>query len=375
MSSMRSIALSGTFAAIIAIALILAVIYIPGIGLGINTTTTATTPSPSNTGTMEVLLTDPPTVPENVSAVYIEYSEVQVHIADAGNSSGWYQLTGSGEVNLMSVVNVSQTIATSNLPAGKFNGLRFNVTGVSVTYSPDLDIVKSQNYTGLMVNSHNTLYVWIPGGINVTAAETSAALVDLTPTVVLAGSASNPTFVFIPTATGYVIPSSAIPAESHAIGTRVDLASSSWWTTVERGTHFAIMSVSLTLDSLNITVTNQGTSSVILRLAGVTTQTSLSGGMESTLRTSDIFAIENNGTLVNLNTTNKDSVENQVASGGFLLGPGQSITLSYTGPIRIGFQVGIIVPKYSPPPIVPNQFYMVWVQGNGQIAQAGAYAA
>jgi Domain of unknown function (DUF4382) len=369
MSSVRSVALSGAIAAVIAIALILAVIYIPRVGLGVNSTPT------SSSGTMEVLLTDPPTVPENVSAVYIQYSEVEAHVAVAGNSSGWYNLSGSGEVNLMSVVNVSQTIATSNLPAGKFNGLRFNVTGILVTYSPNPNIVKSQNYTGLMVNGHNTLYAWIPGGINVTAAKTSAALVDLAPTVVLAGNRSNPMFVFIPAATGYVIPSSAIPAESHAIGARINLASSSWWTGVERGTHFGITSVSLTPDSLSITVLNQGTSSVILRLAGVTTQTLVTEGMESPLRTSDIFVVESNGTLVNLNTTNMGSVDNQVASGGFILASGQSVTLTYKGPIEIGFQVSTILPKFVPPPIVPNQFYMVWVQGNGQIAQAGAHVS
>ena len=369
MSSVRSVTLSGVIATVIAVGLIIAVIYAPGIGLGFGTNTTQ-----SSEGTMAVLLTDPPTVPGNVSAVYIQYSQVQAHVANSGNQSGWQDLTGSEEINLMSVVNVSQTIANSNLPAGQFNGLRFNVTQITVTYSPNPTAQQAQNYTGLMIHGHNTLYVWIPGGINVVAAQTAAAMIDLTPTVVLAGSTSNPTFIFIPSARGYVIPSSSIPAQSHAIGERSDLAENSWWSGIEAGTKFAITYVSLSATSLNVTVTNQGSSSVEIRLAGVTTQTTMSGGMESMLKTSDIFAVQSNGTMVNLNTTSAVSVDDQVAAGGLLLAPGQRVTLTFKGPVLIGAQIQIMFPKFIPPMVAPGSFYMVWVQGNGQIAQAGTSA-
>jgi hypothetical protein len=365
MSSVRSVAFSGMIAAVIAIGVIVAVVYVPEIGLGTNA-------GLSSEGTVAVLLTDPPTVPENVSAVYIQYNQVQAHIANAGNQSGWHPLTGFGEINLMSIVNVSQTIASSKLPAGKFTGFRFNVTGIIVTYSPNPAVQKAQNYTGMTIHGRNTLYVSIPGGINVVAAQTSAALIDLTPTILLAGTQSDPTFIFIPSARGYVIPSSSIPAESQSIGAKSDLRGNSWWSGVEEGTKFAITSVSLSKTSLAVVVQNQGSSSIDMRLAGVTSQTSMSGGIENMFRTSDIFVVQSNGTLVNFNATNIDSVQDEVAAGGLLLAPGQSVTLTFHGPILLGSQ--ITFSKFVPPPVTPGYFYMVWIQGNGQMAQAGTKA-
>ena len=393
MSSVRNIVLSGTIAAIVAIGLIIAVVFIPGAGLGISSTTSAHlstsssiqtgstsqsvstsqggpgTTEQSQQGTMAVLLTDPPTVPENVTAVYMQYSEVQAHIANAGNNTGWYDLDGSGVVNLMSVVNVSQTIASQNLPSGRFNGLRFNATSVVVTY-------EGTNYTALFISGHDTLYVWIPGGINVTAAQTTSALIDLTPTVLLAGNSSSPTFIFVPAAAGYVFPSASIPAESHVIGARVNLSNNSFWLNIRHKIKFAITSISLTPTSLSITVVNQGTASFVMRLAAITTQSTLSGGMEGQLRTGDIFVIENNGTLVTLNATNWSTVANQVAAAGLLLAPGQSIVLHYSGaPIEIGMQMGMHFNNLAmTTPIKVGSTYHVWVQGSDQIA-SGAVTA
>jgi hypothetical protein len=369
MSSVRSVALSGVIAAVIAAGLIFAFIFVPGVGLG-------TTPlSQSSEGTMAVLLTDPPTVPENVSAVYIQFAKVQAHISSANtNQSGWYDLTGAGVINLMSIVNVSQTIATSNLPQGRFNGLRFNMTGVIVSYSPNPSAQTAQNYTGMMVYGHNTLYVWIPGGINVVAAQTAAALIDLTPTVLLVGNPSNPGFVFVPSARGYVIPTTSIPVQSHTIGGKSELNENPWWSSVKAETKFEITSVSLTNNSLAIVVANDGSSNVEIHLAGVTTQATISGGGESMLRTSDLFAVQSNGNLDNLNTSSPESVENQVATGGLVLAPGQSATLTYNGPVRIGAQIQTIFPKYIPPMVVAGSPYVIWVEGSGQIAQAGTSA-
>ena len=388
MSSVRNIVLSGTIAAIIAIGLIIAVVFIPGAGLGINSTTSAhpstsssvqtgstsqsgpSTTEQSQQGTLAVLLTDPPTVPENVTAVYMQYSEVQAHIANAGNNTGWYDLTGSGVVNLMSVVNISQTIASQNLPSGSFNGLRFNATSVVVTY-------EGVNYTALFISGHDTLYVWIPGGINVTAAETTSALIDLTPTVLLAGNSSSPAFVFVPAAVGYVFPSTSIPAESHVIGARVNLSTNSFWLGIQHKTKFAITSISLTPTSLSITVVNQGTASIVMRLAAITTQSTLSGGIEGQLKTGDIFVIENNGTLVTLNATDRSTVVNQVAAAGLLLAPGQSVVLRYSGaPIEIGMQIGMHfnnLPMISA--IKAGSTYHAWVQGNDQIASGAVVAS
>src|SRR5579884_2145922 len=136
MSAKRNIALSGAIAAIVAVAFVIAAIYVlPGTGL----LQGSQTQGPS--GTLSVMLTDPPTVPQGTTDLYMTYNKVGVHVAEAGNNSGWKVFSQSGTIDLMQTINVSQTIAIGSLPAGgKFNALGFNVSSVVVTYN-------GKNYT------------------------------------------------------------------------------------------------------------------------------------------------------------------------------------------------------------------------------------
>src|SRR5689334_14834462 len=120
MSSKNKALLSGAIAAIIAMALISGLVFTPGLlrnltsgSTSISSTTSGNAPS-SGSGTLAVLMTDPPTVPDGTTAVYINYSNIQVHISQAGNYSGWIDLQSSGEINLMSIINTTQTIAATN---------------------------------------------------------------------------------------------------------------------------------------------------------------------------------------------------------------------------------------------------------------------
>src|SRR5208283_3618675 len=81
--------------------------------------TTALLSSP--TGVLGVSLTDPPTLPPSVTNVFITYSSIQVHLASAGNSSGWYTVAFSGSVDLLKVISVSLTLGSSEVVTGVFN--------------------------------------------------------------------------------------------------------------------------------------------------------------------------------------------------------------------------------------------------------------
>ncbi|MHB1908416.1 MAG: hypothetical protein ACYCQJ_06040 [Nitrososphaerales archaeon] len=85
--------------------------------------------------------------------------------------------------------------------------------------------------------------------------------------------------------------------------------------------------------------------------------------------------LENNGTLVNMNSTSLDSIENQIAGAGLLLAPGSSVTLTYSGTIQIGLQMYMYSHNYGITEIAPQSMYMSWVQGNDQIARAGVLAS
>ena len=184
MNMKNKVLVSGVLAAVIAVALIGAAVFTPGLvngssssGTTISTSSSSASPSSQSTntpnqsgsGTLAVLMTDPPTVPDGVTAVYINYSSMEVHFSQAGNQTGWTDLQTSGEIDLMSIVNESQTIASANISSGNFNGLRFNVTSAVVTF-------QGTNYTADLVYQDHTLYVWIPGGIIVSDGQTTGEL-------------------------------------------------------------------------------------------------------------------------------------------------------------------------------------------------------
>src|SRR5271157_1694401 len=104
MNSKKSALLSGTIAALIAIAVIATASSLgalrttgsPSSTVQLQGATTqqvgATSGGSSKTGTLAVLMTDPPTVPSGVTAVYITYANLAIHFRDAGNDSGWHIL-------------------------------------------------------------------------------------------------------------------------------------------------------------------------------------------------------------------------------------------------------------------------------------------
>src|SRR5487761_2705 len=357
MNTKKSIVISSVVAAIVAIALIVSSVYIPALAIG-----------PSQNGTLSVMLTDPPTVPTGVTALYINYNNVQVHISNAGNNSGWTTLSGSGQLNLMSMIDVSQTIATSNINSGTFNAIRFNITSAAVTYN-------GQNYSADLVYQEHVLTIPVAGGIQVSAATTSAALIDLTPTVLLLGTPQSPVFAMIPSARGYMVPTQSVPAEAHHIGQRHNLSQDSWWSVVSSESSFGVTSVTLTPGSLSVIVQNQGNASVVFRLAALTTGTSVSGGWQSRLSTSDVFVVDPNETLAVLSGSTRTQMYQEIAAGGYLLAPGQSATFTYSGSIVIGQQLFDLGGQIQTQLVLPGQNYVVSLTGNGIVAQAGTTAA
>ena len=362
---------SALIAAIAAVALISATILSPGL-LGTSPTAQA------GSGTLAVLLTDPPTVPNGVSAVYATYNDLQVHVSDAGNQSGWYDLHSSGQIDLMSIVNVSQTIASSNVPSGMYNLLRFNITSVVVTY-------QGTNYTALLLeNGQNasSLTVRIAGGLGVSSQQSSAAVVDLTPTVLLLGNTTNPTFAFIPTARAYTIPSNSVSRVDMHIGHRLDLRGQGWWNQIEGSGHFQITTASLSSNSLSITVTNTGNTSIVFRLAAVTSTASKSGGDASVASSSAFFVVEPNQSLVTISAGSRIQIAQTIAAGGYLLAPKSSATFTYSGPIVIGslaiqgqgqdngFNLHLTTQS-----VIPGDRYVVSLSGTQLIAQSSVVAS
>ena len=131
-------------------------------------------------GTLVLKVEDPPSEWGPASNVFIQFSEVRVHRADAGNESGWTVIVDeSGWVDLTEALNTSKTLGSESLRAGKYNLVRFNVSDAKVTVDGD-------NHTAPVESGFMTVAI-IQGGVTIESGQTSAVTIDITPRVVPRG--------------------------------------------------------------------------------------------------------------------------------------------------------------------------------------------
>jgi len=127
-------------------------------------------------GTLVIEMMDPPEYWGSASHVYIHYSEIKIHRADAEEESGWHTVIEDDRwLNLTSVVNVSKAIGQSSLQAGKYNIIRFNITEAIVT-------VNGENHTVTVVNGRLNIPI-TRGGIRVDAGQKTYLVIDITPRI------------------------------------------------------------------------------------------------------------------------------------------------------------------------------------------------
>jgi len=350
--------------------------------------------APSDQGNLSVLLTDPPTVPAGVTAIYVTYSNVAVHVGDAGNQTGWTNANTTGTVDLMKMVNVSTTIATVKVSTGVYNALRFNVSSAQVTFN-------GGNYTAFVPKAELT--VIIPGGIQVNATTNAGAIIDMHPTVLNIGSKSTPEFIIDTAASVFGLPPGTITKTIERIGTLIRIDNQQWWQHINEQytANVQITGASVTNKSLSVTIKNTGTQSVTLgtiTLAPIgsecaTPTTSSSNDQRAAplcFTGSAVFLVQNDSSLKAVSsfvlpvmeavtghgqsggkqssTTTATSTSVSTAypgSTGYTLAPGKSVTLTYTGTISFGFAfVG-----RTPPGVITGDQYQITAVGQEALAE------
>jgi hypothetical protein len=132
-------------------------------------------------GTLTMTITDPAQAPPGNSQQYdpsianilVIVSGFQVHVAAQGNASGWNSMPISTQtVDMITVLTGSKVLGTMKFSAGKYDSLRFNITGVTVNFVSGT----SSSYT---VPS-GTLKVPIPnGGFQISATSSVTVLLTL----------------------------------------------------------------------------------------------------------------------------------------------------------------------------------------------------
>jgi hypothetical protein len=121
-------------------------------------------------------IADPPptTYSSNVTAIYVNLTEIDIHSAGAADESGWHTLTTGVTLNLMSVLSTSKLLGTTTLSPGKYDELRFlasqaviTINGTNETYT-----IPSGDETGIKAPITN-------GGFHIYGGESLTVQLDL----------------------------------------------------------------------------------------------------------------------------------------------------------------------------------------------------
>jgi hypothetical protein len=163
-----------------------------------------------------VMLTDPPNVPKGTTKLEVTYSNIQLHVVSNDGIANWVAAQESGKVDLLSLVNVKQTIAILNLPTGStVDKLQFTISSAKATINnlvTPVTILTDQLVVSLR-------------GTKLTSTVTGA-LIDLRPTLMkINASDSNGEkisyYVLVPSATA-IIKSNVEESQKH-IGSKSNL--------------------------------------------------------------------------------------------------------------------------------------------------------
>jgi hypothetical protein len=319
------------------------------------------TPSQKPTpGSFLVMLTDPPTVPAGTTILNLTYSNITLYVVYSNKTSKWLPIPVSGTVDLLKLENMSETIASTQIPNNStVEKIQFTITKVDANVSGTVYPVTTLSST-LVISIANSK-------INETF---SGVLVDFNPTLVMIQATdSNGTlvdyFVLVPSATATIVTS--LSRAQVKVGTIVELGQNDRVKLVHVVESFsqyltiasASLSVNGNVTSLNVTLKNEG--DISFRICGLT----LHGDFNMTPEIPyivgwsahlDTIPFKVNGTsLVPLLGADSASI----VTSALILKPGQTVTLTFSGVLElqrvwtIKWPPGGVYPMVVTPRIIP----------------------
>jgi hypothetical protein len=299
-------------------------------------------PSVEAKSNFAVLLTDPPTVPAGTTQLNMTYSGLLLHVVYSNGSTEWIPLSASGTVNLFSLVNMTQTIASTTIPtnttvdkvqfsisevSAEINGQTYNVTTLSDTF-----VVKVSN-----------------GAVNQTL---SGVLIDFNPTLVqIQASDENDTtvyyYVLVPSANAMVI--NGIDTDHLRIGTLIKIGENNR-VCLERikedfSRNVTIVSATLTVkdDSTSLSVALENRGNFSFRIFGLTLHGEFnvvrgSNGKNGMMKENDhpsTIPFKLSGTSLIPLPGNGHDHDDYHGFSSVVIQPGESLTLAFSGVIAV----------------------------------------
>lgn len=220
---------------------------------------------------LAVMLTDPPTVPAGTTVLNLTYSDISLHVDYGNGTAEWLSVGSSGTVNSFSLINMSQTIASTTLPTNS------SVDKIQLTIAYVAAVINGTTYN--VTTLSDTLVLQVRNSqINQTL---SGVLIDFNPTLVQIQSVDangNPVdyYVLVPSATAAIV--NSLDRAQVKVGTIVRLGDNDRHgiTNVVQdfSQNIAITSASLSVSgnttSLSVTLQNNG--DLTFRIFGVMLQ-------------------------------------------------------------------------------------------------------
>jgi hypothetical protein len=294
---------------------------------GSSTTASNSANGAGSPGTFSMLATDPPVYASGVSKIFVKYSGEDVHTSGSAAANAWVGLNSSGTIELTSLVNTTQTIASSKIKSGAYDMARLDISSATVLYN-------GQNYTASVPN--NQLAANMSSQLQVNSSAPSAALIDLHTVVVNGGNSSQPQFLFSASAKAAVLPSSDASA-AVSVGARLSLTSKPWWGPfiVQSTASLKIASANVTSTSLSLIIRNTGGANTTLRMVTITPASVFAGvtALPPTLTGSATFLINQDGSLT---ASTQSGQQTLLQNAGASLAAGSSAALTYKGTIQLG---------------------------------------
>jgi hypothetical protein len=312
-----------------------------------------------NSGDFAMMATDPPIAASGVSSATVTYNGLAVHSAGSSSASGWTEIDASGTINLMSSVNVSQTIASTQVQSGTYDMVAMNVTSGTVVYN-------GQTYTAAIASGNMRLN--LNSDVQVNSSTSSAAIVDLRTFIVNAGNASNPQFVISASAKATAVPASDVTTASLQVGSTFSLQGQAWWTTfqTQTTTNVSIISATLNADSLSLKLGDSGDASGDVQTVVVTPVSAgatATASLPASLSGSAVFTVSGSGSAQESNTLEGAMLLN---STGTIVSAGSTTSVDFTGTISLSFGSGVIQVSG----VIPGQTYLITVMGANTFANA-----
>ena len=212
----------------------------------------------SSTGTaaVPIAMTDPAEVPANTTSLDIAYSSFKILYFTANGSANFENVSSSGSVNLLSLIDTSQVLASANLPANSIiKSIEFAVVSANITINGTTYPVKVPSP---IVTAN------VPANFN-KINSSSSLILDFTPAVITVYTANSTEYVLVPS----ILALSSTGLVNRAVGAREHVPANINRSLFSERPNITITGASLqqvgNITKISVTIKDNSNESVILQ--------------------------------------------------------------------------------------------------------------